>query len=176
MINDPNRVPLKGVIEPNPFPVLIGFHATTSSLRDLMHNFIEGICPVIIISFLKQASALRIITYINTEIETTVPFLEDREKLLRGVENDSISYDGSLSNTSTIPKAPNFTMQNAQTSPAVLVSSQSLSSIYLSNINLSSTMSMNNLTADQFITASDIPSSNGKPRSPVLLLDYNGVH
>ncbi|CAF3854977.1 unnamed protein product [Rotaria magnacalcarata] len=117
-----------------------------------------------------------VLNIINTEIETTVPFLEDREKLLRGVENDSISYDGSLSNTSTIPKAPNFTMQNAQTSPAVLVSSQSLSSIYLSNINLSSTMSMNNLTADQFITASDIPSSNGKPRSPVLLLDYNGVH
>ncbi|CAF5219621.1 unnamed protein product, partial [Rotaria magnacalcarata] len=63
--NDPNIIPLKGVIGPSPLRELIGFHATTSLPRDLMHDFIEGICPVIIISLLKQASALRIITYNN---------------------------------------------------------------------------------------------------------------
>ncbi|CAF3774852.1 unnamed protein product [Rotaria sordida] len=54
---------LKGVIGPSPLRELIGFHATTSLPRDLMHDFIEGICPVIIISLLKQASALQILTY-----------------------------------------------------------------------------------------------------------------
>ncbi|CAM4833221.1 unnamed protein product [Rotaria magnacalcarata] len=65
--NDPNIIPLKGVIGPSPLRELIGFHATTSLPRDLMHDFIEGICPVIIISLLKQASALRIITYIRIQ-------------------------------------------------------------------------------------------------------------
>ncbi|CAF3854609.1 unnamed protein product [Rotaria sp. Silwood1] len=64
IINDPNRVSLKGVIGPSPLRELIGFHAITSLPRDLMHDFIEGICPMIIISLLKQASALRILTYI----------------------------------------------------------------------------------------------------------------
>jgi hypothetical protein len=63
IINDPNRIPLKGVVGPSPLQELIGFHAITSLPRDLMHDFIEGICPVIIISLLRQASALRILTY-----------------------------------------------------------------------------------------------------------------
>ncbi len=54
---------MKGVIGPSPLQELVGFHATTSLPRDVMHDFIEGICPVIIISLLKQASALRILTY-----------------------------------------------------------------------------------------------------------------
>ncbi|CAF3874615.1 unnamed protein product [Rotaria sp. Silwood1] len=67
IINDPNRVSLKGVIGPSPLRELIGFHAITSLPRDLMHDFIEGICPMIIISLLKQASALRILTYIRIQ-------------------------------------------------------------------------------------------------------------
>ena len=63
IIDDPNGIPLKGVVGPSPLRELIGFHATTSLPRDVMHDFIEGICPVIIISLLKQASALRILTY-----------------------------------------------------------------------------------------------------------------
>lgn len=63
IINDPNRLPVKGVIGPSPLQELIGFHATTSLPRDLMHDFIEGVCPMIIISLLKQASTLRILTY-----------------------------------------------------------------------------------------------------------------
>lgn len=63
IMNDPNRLSLKGVIGPSPLQELIGFHATTSLPRDLMHDFIEGICPMILISLLKQASALRILTY-----------------------------------------------------------------------------------------------------------------
>lgn len=63
IINDPNRAPLKGVTGPSPLRELIGFHAATSLPRDLMHDYIEGICPMIIIALLKQASALRILTY-----------------------------------------------------------------------------------------------------------------
>ncbi|CAF1231884.1 unnamed protein product [Adineta ricciae] len=61
--NDPTGTPLKGVMGPSPLRELIGFHATTSLPRDLMHDYLEGICPMIIMSLLKQASALRILTY-----------------------------------------------------------------------------------------------------------------
>ncbi|CAF1447851.1 unnamed protein product [Adineta steineri] len=42
IINDPDRIPLKGVVGPSPLRELIGFHATTSLPRDLMHDLIEG--------------------------------------------------------------------------------------------------------------------------------------
>jgi hypothetical protein len=77
IINDPNKAPLKGVIGPSPLRELIGFHATTSLPRDLMHDFIEGICPVIIISLLKQASALRILTYSENVFVIFNPILSD---------------------------------------------------------------------------------------------------
>ncbi|CAF3337670.1 unnamed protein product [Rotaria socialis] len=99
------------------------------------------------------------ISQLIPKLKQQLRFLEEREKLLRGIENGSISCDSSLSNTSTIPKTPIITVPNAQTSPTVSVNSQSLSSIYLSNTKISSTMSMNNLTTDQIIPATDIPSS-----------------
>lgn len=108
---------------------------------------------------LKMLNSVERISRLIPKLKQQLVFLEEREKLLRGVENGLISCDGSLSNTSTIPKTPAFTAPNAQTSPTVSVNSQSLSSIYLSNTNLSSTMSMNNLTTDQVIAAADVPSS-----------------
>ncbi|CAF3367851.1 unnamed protein product [Rotaria sp. Silwood2] len=86
-------------------------------------------------------------------------FLDEREKLFRRVDHGSISCDSPLSNTSTIPKTPIFTLLNAQTLPAVSVNSKSSSSINLSNTNLSSTMSMDNSTTDQVIIAADVSSS-----------------
>ena len=77
IINDSNRVPLKGVIGPSLLRELIGFHATTSLPRDLMHDFIEGICPVILVSLLKQASALRILTYSENVFVIFNPILTD---------------------------------------------------------------------------------------------------
>ena len=77
IINDPNKAPLKGVIGPSPLKELIGFHATTSLPRDLMHDSIEGICPVVIISLLKQASALRILSYSENAFVHLNPILSD---------------------------------------------------------------------------------------------------
>lgn len=75
--DDLNRVPLKGVIGSSPLRELIGFHATTSLPRVLMHDFIEGISPVIIISLLKQASALRILTCSENVFIIFNPILSD---------------------------------------------------------------------------------------------------
>jgi len=46
IINNPNKSPLMGVIG-----------------QSLLHDVIEGICLMIVMSLLKQASSLRLITY-----------------------------------------------------------------------------------------------------------------
>ncbi|CAM4949821.1 unnamed protein product [Rotaria socialis] len=123
------------------------------------------------------------ISLLIPKLKQQLLFLEEREKLFRKVDDgsiscdgsisydgsissygsiscdDSVSCDGSLINTSTIPKAPIFTATNAQTTPAVSVNSKSQSSISLSTPNLSSRMSMNNLTTGQVITVADTSSS-----------------
>jgi hypothetical protein len=63
IINNSNKKPLMGVVGPSPLQDLIGFHPIISLPRDLMHDFIEGICPMVIMSLLKQASSLRLLTY-----------------------------------------------------------------------------------------------------------------
>jgi hypothetical protein len=108
---------------------------------------------------LKMLNNVERISQLIPKLKQQLIFLEEREKLFRRIDDGSISCDGPLSNTSTIPKTPIFTLQNAQTSPAVSVNSKSPSSIYLSNTNLSSTMSIDNSTTDQVITAAGVPSS-----------------
>ncbi|CAF3813633.1 unnamed protein product [Rotaria sp. Silwood1] len=63
IINNPNKSPLMGVIGDSLLHDLIGFHPTVSLPGDLMHDFIEGICPIVVMSLLKQASSMRLITY-----------------------------------------------------------------------------------------------------------------
>lgn len=63
ILNDPTESPLMGVVNLSPLHDLIGFHATISLPADLMHDFLEGVCPMIIMSLLKQASSMRLITY-----------------------------------------------------------------------------------------------------------------
>ena len=60
---NPNKSPLMGIIGQSPLCGLIGFHSTISLPGDLMHDFLGGICPMVIMSLLKQASSMRIITY-----------------------------------------------------------------------------------------------------------------
>ena len=62
-MDEPNKSSLMGVVGESFLHGLIGFHPTTSLPADVMHDFIEGVCPMVVISLLKQASALRIITY-----------------------------------------------------------------------------------------------------------------
>lgn len=64
MINaNPRKSHLMGVVRPSPMAGLIGFHPITSLPADVMHDYLEGICPLVIMKLLKQASAMRIMTY-----------------------------------------------------------------------------------------------------------------
>lgn len=60
---DPLAAPIMGVIGLSPFDQLIGFHPIVSLPADIMHDFIEGVCPLILVRMLKQASAMRLMTY-----------------------------------------------------------------------------------------------------------------
>jgi hypothetical protein len=62
--NNPTKSPLMGVIGQSPIHNLIGFHPITSLPGDLMHDFIEGVCPIVIIALLKQASSMRLILFL----------------------------------------------------------------------------------------------------------------
>jgi hypothetical protein len=59
----PNEKSIFGVTGPSVLEKLEGFHAIKSLPFDCMHDFFEGGCPLIILALLKEASALRLITY-----------------------------------------------------------------------------------------------------------------
>ncbi|CAF1503479.1 unnamed protein product [Adineta ricciae] len=63
LLVNPNKSPLMGVIGSSPLCELIGFHPTHSLPGDIMHDFLEGVCPMVIMCLLKQASSMRLITY-----------------------------------------------------------------------------------------------------------------
>lgn len=63
ILANPAQSPLMGVVGRSPLHNLINFHPTTSLPGDLMHDYIEGVCPVVIMALLKQASAMRLMTY-----------------------------------------------------------------------------------------------------------------
>ncbi|CAF1512982.1 unnamed protein product [Adineta ricciae] len=67
LIHNPNKSPLMGVVGPSLFDDLIGFHATTSLSADCMHDFLEGVCPIVIMCLLKEASSMRLLTYVEIE-------------------------------------------------------------------------------------------------------------
>ena len=58
-----NKSPIMGVVSQSPLHNLNGFHPTMALPADLMHDYLEGICPRVIISLLKEASTMRLITY-----------------------------------------------------------------------------------------------------------------
>ena len=62
---DPAQTAQMGVIGQSPMDSLIGFHPITSLPADIMHGFMEGVCPIVLMGILKQASAMRIMTYGN---------------------------------------------------------------------------------------------------------------
>ena len=63
IINNPDKSPLMGVVGLSLLHDLIGFHPTISLPGDVMHDFIEGVCPMVVMCLLKQASSMRLITY-----------------------------------------------------------------------------------------------------------------
>jgi hypothetical protein len=60
---DPHKSSLMGVIEQSVLHNLMGFHPTMSLPADCMHDFLEGVCPLVVMALLKQASSIRLLTY-----------------------------------------------------------------------------------------------------------------
>lgn len=63
ILNDSTLSPIMGIVGRSPLHQLIGFHPITSLPNDLMHDFLEGVCPIVMMSLLKQASLKRLITH-----------------------------------------------------------------------------------------------------------------
>lgn len=52
-----------GVVGSSPMNGLIGFHPILSLPPDIMHDIAEGVCPIVMVGILKEASAMRLLTY-----------------------------------------------------------------------------------------------------------------
>ncbi|CAF1429518.1 unnamed protein product, partial [Rotaria sordida] len=61
--NNPHIKSMYGVIGPSPLDNLINFDTTASLPGDVMHDYFEGVCPIIIMAMLKEASNLKLITF-----------------------------------------------------------------------------------------------------------------
>lgn len=62
IVTDPNKAPLFGVIGPSHYNSFLAFINNVAS-GDVMHDLFEGICPMIVMCLLKQASSLRLLSY-----------------------------------------------------------------------------------------------------------------
>ncbi|CAF3338490.1 unnamed protein product [Rotaria sp. Silwood2] len=60
---NPHIKSMYGVIGPSPLDNLINFDTTASLPGDVMHDYFEGVCPIIIMALLKEASNLKLITF-----------------------------------------------------------------------------------------------------------------
>ncbi|CAF3427803.1 unnamed protein product [Rotaria socialis] len=99
---DPQKSPLMGIVGKSLLYDLVGFHSTTSLPGDLMHDFLEGICPIVIMTLLKEASSLRLLTYARIqELTETFPYghfdTSDRPPPIqvKHLQNDRISATAS---------------------------------------------------------------------------------
>jgi hypothetical protein len=108
---------------------------------------------------LKMMNNVERISQLIPKFKQQIIFLEEREKLFRTIDNDSIQGDGLLSNTSAISKTLACISTNSQTSPVVSINSKPSSSTHQTKTNLSSTISIDNSTLDQSAVGADIHSS-----------------
>ncbi|CAF4141942.1 unnamed protein product, partial [Adineta steineri] len=58
-----NKSPIMGVVRQSPIYNLDGFHPIMSLPADLMHDYLEGVCPRVMMGLLKEASSMRLLTY-----------------------------------------------------------------------------------------------------------------
>lgn len=123
---------------------------------------------------LKMLNSVERISQLIPKLKQQLLFLEEREKLFRRIEDGSVPCDNPLSNTSVIPKTSALALPNAQTPSCLSMSSQSSSSMHLSNTNLSAAMSTYSSTVDQAVVAADaapsFPDIYEVPRLPKALL------
>ncbi|CAF4195370.1 unnamed protein product, partial [Adineta steineri] len=57
-----NKSPIMGVVRQSPIHNLDGFHPIMSLPADLMHDYLEGVCPRVMMGLLKEASSMRLLT------------------------------------------------------------------------------------------------------------------
>lgn len=74
---------MMGVIGESPIRDLVGFHSISSLPADLMHDFLEGICPIVVLALLKEVSSMRLLTY----GEILLRFIQENYKRM-----DSITF------------------------------------------------------------------------------------
>jgi hypothetical protein len=109
---------------------------------------------------LKMLNNVERISQLIPKFKQQLIFLEEREKLFRKINDDSIPCGDLLPNTSTISKTSVCTSTNSQASTVFSTNSKSSSSIssssiYLQKTNLSSTISIDNSTHDEFVGGED---------------------
>lgn len=83
IIANPDKSPMMGVIGESPIRDLVGFHSISSLPADLMHDFLEGICPIVVLALLKEVSSMRLLTY----GEILLRFIQENYKRM-----DSITF------------------------------------------------------------------------------------
>ncbi|CAF1531354.1 unnamed protein product [Adineta ricciae] len=66
-VSSSNTKTTAGVMGESPLSNLIGFHRIKSLPNDVMHDFAEGVCPLIVSAMLKEAPAKRLMTYSQIE-------------------------------------------------------------------------------------------------------------
>ena len=75
--SDPLATPRMGVVGLSPLDGLIGFHPIVSLPQDIMHDLFEGVCPLILVRLLKQASTMRLMTYGKNDFFFNAMFVEN---------------------------------------------------------------------------------------------------
>ncbi|CAF1390626.1 unnamed protein product [Didymodactylos carnosus] len=65
-----NNQSVYGIVGESDLNELNGFHPTTSLPGDVMHDYCEGTCPMIIMCMLKEASRKKLLTYAQIEERT----------------------------------------------------------------------------------------------------------
>ncbi|CAF4010420.1 unnamed protein product, partial [Rotaria sordida] len=171
---NPSNSPLMGVVGQSVLHNLLGYHPISSLPADLMHDYLEGLCPIVIISLLKEASSMHLLTYeheidgetlfmmdsiekltLFPKLKQKLLFLREREKLFRINDDSSITITDSSSSST--------------------LNSRVSSSYFESQINFLTDNSMNDQILEKSSTKSEInltfPDQYVIPTLPNALLE-----
>ncbi|CAF3344192.1 unnamed protein product [Rotaria sp. Silwood2] len=108
---------------------------------------------------LKMLSSVERISQLIPKLKQQLIFLEERDKLFRKINDDSIPYDELPSNESTKSKPPVLCPTNSQSSSIVPVNSTVSYSTHAPDAHLASKISIDNSKFDQTVTGIGASSS-----------------
>ncbi|CAF2034024.1 unnamed protein product [Rotaria magnacalcarata] len=100
--NQPQIKSCCGVVGPSPLDHLLNFDPTNSFPGDVMHDFLEGTCPMLVMAMLKEAARIRLITFHGIETRTAQFIYGEFDKsnkpppvLVKNLNNDRINGSAS---------------------------------------------------------------------------------